>query len=399
MVGQSDAVFLDATASNGHGFAAENRASVLERIGSHLFFTLFVAQILSPYIWGVTIYLEVILALLNPFFLGWVAKKQFDSRAYWLLFGILGVGVFAGVAVAVKFVVVVLSVMFLHYAYERRIFYLGWYLGASILVAVVQFASLILEPTIARTIGPSNIAQSIWGAYATPTFTNFYAVFLVDRVSGLSREAGFLASLVVGAILLVYLEAKRFGHAVSGVYKAVLFAGWILSLSKMSFILLPVLMLEKVSKLINLVPRFLAVVFFVALFMVFWNFNSEYLLNPTNDSFLHRFGAYMALQSIDSEQLFLGVHSLEDVDSIYASLLSLGFDSFTGFAGFVFHYGILAVTVFFVALIFSGVSTTGLLILLLLTVNVELDTNQNFVILAYFIAFKFYSSCKVVRFM
>lgn len=400
MAGQSGAVFLDAAASYRHDFTAKNRPSVLERLGSHLFFALFVAQILSPYIWGVTIYLEVVLALLNPFFLIWVAKRKFDSRLYWVFFGVLGVGVFDGVAASVKLNITALSVLFLYYAYERKIFYFYRYLSVSVLVAVTQFGFLIFNPEIARAIGPHNISHSIWGIYATPTFTNFYSVFFIDRVSGLSRESGFLASLILGAVLLAYLGIRRQGQVVPIGYKVILFVGWVLSLSKMSFILFPVLMLEKLGKLINLVPRFLAVALFVLFFMLFWRLNSGYLLDPANDSFLHRFGAYMVFQSIDAKQLLLGVHNLKDVDSVYADdLLSYGFDRFVGFPGFVFHHGILAVVLFIVVLVFSGISTTGLLVLLLLTINVELDTNQNFVVLAYFIIFKFYSSCRVVRFV
>lgn len=381
------------------GTASNTQALFPERLGSHLFFAFFVAQIFSPYIYGVTLYLEVLLALINPLFLFWLWKKRYNSIFYWVFVGVVGMVLLSGIGAAVKVMTTLISVLFLFYSYERNIFYLKPYLAISILVAVAQFSFLLIDPSLAQIIGPSNIAHTIWGAYATPAFSNFYAIFLFERVSGLSREAGFFASLIVSAAFLSYLEAARNGLMVSGCYKFLLFAGWVLSFSKMSFIVFPAIALEKLRRLVNLVPRLLAVIIFVLFFMVFWGANSDYLLDPGNDTFLHRFGGYLAIFDVDLKQLLFGVSSLSKIDSRYAQLAAFNYDNFAGFSGFMVQHGILLVIVFVIALVFIGVSTTGLLVLLLLTINVQLDTNQNFVVLAYFIVLKFYSGYKVVHFL
>ena len=52
-----------------------NLGLLLEKIWAALFFLFFTAQILSPMINGKTIYMEIVIALLNPYFLYWIVKN------------------------------------------------------------------------------------------------------------------------------------------------------------------------------------------------------------------------------------------------------------------------------------------------------------------------------------
>ena len=65
------------------------KISKIESILSHLFYFFFTAQIFSPYIAGRTIYLEVLIALINPYFIQWCIKKKINKRHVTIFIGVL----------------------------------------------------------------------------------------------------------------------------------------------------------------------------------------------------------------------------------------------------------------------------------------------------------------------
>lgn len=368
---------------------------VLEKILSNLFFLFFVAQILSPSIGDKTFYLEILVAVLNPFFILWVKNQPIKKRYFFMYVAILIISLVGNISLAIKLFAISIGVLFLYYSYDRNIFYIKPYITLSLLLAIFQLYFTFFNPELATMIGPTNIAQTIWGSYATATFTNFYTVFWFPRVSGLSREAGFLASFLVVYILFLYLDKDRQTN-VSLFYKILLTIGYIISFSKMSLVLFGVLILNIIKNLINKLPVILTIILFVLIMIFYWDSNTDYLLEQQNVTFLHRFGGYPTIFDLNLYQLIFGISDTSEIKSDIGREIHNQFQSYAGFSGFIIHNGILVLILIISGLYIVGISSTGILILLFLTINVQLDTNQNFVVLSYFIILKFFSNRRII---
>jgi hypothetical protein len=374
----------------------KNNISILEKLYAHLFFLFFVAQILSPSFGERTLYLEIIFALINPFFLFWVKNKPIKQKYFFLYIAIFFIIIIGNITVGIKLLVLTIGVLFLFYAYEKNIFYIKTYLMFSIILAIFQFYFTIFNPQLAQLIGPTNISQVIWGDYATETYTNFYTVFLFPRVSGLSREAGFFASFLVAYITFIFLNNSKLRINSSIFEKIFLSIGYILSFSKMSLVIIGLFFIIKLRSLINKLPLIITVISFVFVIMLFWENNISYLMELENDTFLHRFGGYPTLLDMDLQQILFGIVNPSEINTKLAKTVQDRFITFSGFSGFIIHNGIFVLLFLLVGLYLAGVSSAGMLVLLLLTINVQLDTNQNFVVFAYFIVFKFFATKKII---
>jgi hypothetical protein len=367
----------------------------IEKLLSNIFFLFFVAQIFSPYIGNRTIYLELFIAIFNPYFLFWLSKRKVTQDILWLIIGFGLLIVTLQVVLVIKLIAIAIAVLFLFYAYERDVFYLKRYLILSILVAILQFSFLFIDPTISTLLGPQNISKTIWGAYATPSFTNFYTVFFIPRVSGLSREAGFFAAFLIASIFFFYLENKRYKQNTKDKIRNIfLWIGYILSFSKMSILIIPLIIVEKIKKLNDYIPVILTIMIFVSVMMFLWDANRDLLID--NETFWHRFSAYPSLFDIDLKQFLFGIDSVDEVNSSLAKVFSYRFDTFAGFGGFLLDKGVFITGIFLLILWITGISSSGILLLLLLTINVQPDTNQNFVVMTYFIIYKFYKNKRYI---
>lgn len=165
--------------------------SIIEIILSNIFFCFFTAQILSPEVAGKAIYLEVIFAIFNPYFVYWFFHKKFSLSLLLLPIPLIGIILLGEWNITLKLVAIFISVCFLFYSYERNIFLLENWLLFSIFIAVLQFIFVFFDRDLAYLIGPTSISNFLWGEFSIQTFTNFYTIFLFPRVSGLSRESGF----------------------------------------------------------------------------------------------------------------------------------------------------------------------------------------------------------------
>lgn len=372
---------------------------MIQKIYSNLFFFFFVAQIFSPYIFGVTIYLEFIVAILNPLFWKWAFMNKRDFLQYLLI--LIMPLLFLKITMSIKLLSLIISVAYLFYTYKIRQFYLFRYLTLSILVATAQFVLFYIRPELSIMIGPNNIANMIWGEYATPTFTNFYEVMIgIIRVSGLSREAGFFASLLICSIIFYYLDKRKKDY-----YKwlpLLLGIGYIISFSKMSLLLVPIFMIIWKKKWIDWIHPLIAIFLFFVIMIIFW-YHSDYLIEEEHLTFTHRFGAYGILADINDLQTFLFGNSEltpRDFDGNYSRKCIKVLDdlpSFAGMGGYIITNGVVLTLLLLILLTNLQITTTGIIVLLLLTLNVQLDTNQNFVTLAYFIVLKFFKTNNYFR--
>ena len=164
-----------------------NLGLLLEKIWAALFFLFFTAQILSPMINGKTIYMEIVIAFLNPSFLYWILKNfRFEKRYIFVIFSIGFFCICGHAETGIKFVLILFEVVCLFYLKFKKLWYIKFFFFISFIFLVAQQAFLVISPEIAMLIGPNNIAHYVWGSYATASYTNFYAIFEF----GLPRTSG-----------------------------------------------------------------------------------------------------------------------------------------------------------------------------------------------------------------
>ena len=157
----------------------------------------------------------------------------------------------------------------------------------------------------------------------------------------------------------------------------------------MSLLIIPVYIVYSIRRVINVLPFYVIPVLWTFGMMVFWSFYQDILLDPSNLTFLHRFGSYVSLWNLDVNELFFGVDNIAKISSFVAHTMSYDYEYFGGFGGWLIMNGLLSAVLYFLILHRLHITSVGVLLFLLLSVNVQVDTNQNFIILAYFILFKY----------
>lgn len=367
-----------------------NLGLLLEKIWAALFFLFFTAQILSPMINGKTIYMEIVIALLNPCFIYWILKNfRLEKRYVFIIFSIGFFGICGHVETGIKFALILFEVVCLFYLRSKGLWYIKFFFFISFMFLVAQQVFLFISPETAMIIGPRNIAHSVWGSYATETFTNFYAVFEfgLPRTSGLSREAGFFASFLAVILLNEYYEQKEENKKIGVVSKVMYILAYIASFSKISLSLIIQIMALKFNKIFSYIPFGFVVILYFFAFSLFSNFNTEFLLDPSNVTFLHRFGGYASMLDLDVWDVLFGIE-ISKIQDIYSMPVS-EYKNFAGFAGFVIQNGLVSVLVFFISLYILGVNSLGVFMLLFTTLATSPDTMQNFVILQYYMILRY----------
>ena len=363
-----------------------------EKILAHTFCFFFVAQILSPMIGGRSIYIDFILVLFNPFFWLWLGRHRISINDLYVIFFLGIIAVLGNPTTSIKLIFTLIEMGYLFYLYDSKLWYVNRYIFVSVIVALVQFYGLFFAPEISLMFSPEAISTSLWGPYAMVTNPNFYALLDggLPHVSGLSREAGFMASLLLTGICVEYLFLKEGYWKPSKISKTLYIIGYIISFTKMSLLIVPVYLIQRFRRYIDIIPIAIMLLFWLFVMTGLWSFYRDFLLEPSNLTFLHRFGAYESLCHIDLESFLFGTEKLKDIDSFIAYTMDMDYEYFAGFGGWLITNGFLAGGTYFLLLWRLRVTSVGLLLLLLLTINVQVDTNQNFVVLTYFIVFQYY---------
>lgn len=369
----------------------EPKASTVNRICANLFFFFFTAQILSPYVNGNTIYIEIFIAVITPGFWLWMRSQPINNVfVIALLLLVLGGVLTSGFTFIFKLTGLVVSILYCIYSIEAQTFYLFRYLLLSIGIASIQYVLVLSGSASAQQWGPEAISQAVWGEFATPTYTNFYAIIGDNiRVSGLSREGGFFASLLAAALILLVLLQKgseKSGRLLFRFRFLTLIYGVFLSLSKSTFAAIPSVVIalsRRVQHVLNLMPAWLM---FSMLFGTTWiaaNANKGFIGADENVTYLHRFAAYLYVQTVDLWGLIVGGGRASGQGLAWQQLLEQYFEEPAGAAGFIVHYGALVVFLWLLVVTSVGIRGAGTMILFFGTSNVDFMTNQNFVVLAY----------------
>ena len=365
----------------------EDKVPKKEKIIAFLFSVFFVAQILSPSINEKTIYLEVILMIINPYFWRWIMPIKITFNKVCILILLLIISVLGYPMTALKISINIFSATALMYLWERKIWFIEYIVYVSIFVALLQLSLMAIDFELAMMLGPNNISKSIWGSFATQTYTNFYDALGIGipRASGLSREAGFLASLLVAVIThkIIIGSNSKFANLMYLI-------GYVVSFSKMSLVLFFSWLITKINKYVNKIHFVLWLAIFLLLMLMFWHGSDDFLNDGLNITYLSRFGAYDSLWYMDIKQLLLGEDDLSKVGGISAINEYYGENLYAGLGGWIISNGLLVLLLFCGILWMLEINSSGIILMLLLTINVQLDTNQNFVVYTWFLCIQYF---------
>ncbi len=368
-----------------------------------IFAFLFVSPILSPSINGNTLYLNFFVPFLDTYFLCHILCRARRIRVkVYGMFAFLALIVImlfhVNIMLIMRISVIFVSVVYLEYIYTRigfRRLYAAF--NINIIIAILQFALYFVNRRIAYLLGPNNISRVIWGSFATETNTNFYPLFYLPRTCGLSREAGFFAALL-SIIVLIYITDSKIRKTRG--QKLLFLIAYVVSLSKMSFLLVVMIVILRYSKFIDKIPVMLVVIIFTVCSGICVNIlNANGFLIPVYESFAHRLWGYGVVFSHLNLKEFLFGNSLGaeglnvaalNAFPIHEYLFTRGFTNFCGLPSVIIYIGYLGLLSFVTFLKSMGVKSGHFLILLVSTFDVDLMTTTSFVMLAYW--FTIYST-------
>lgn len=362
-----------------------------------LFFLFFVSPALSPALGGKTVYLYWLVALLDGQFIKFLyrnIKRKQNNRYILAMAAILllciGYGRFF---IAIKACSIFLCIAYLSYAQRKYVFkYLYIAMNINIIIAALQFILFYVNRDMAYTIGPTNISKLIWGKHATETYTNMYSIWGNEliRVSGLSREAGFFATLLT-IVFFCYIYDDSVKK--SKKQYAIFIGGFAISFSKASLMVLPMFLVFKFSKYINKIPRYGMDIIYLVVTTAAARFldGIGYFL-PQNESITHRFIGYHVVWELRGTSAVFGFGTLEKVgedimlrNKMLEHLALRGYD-LCGWANLVEYFGFIGLGIWFIILGYLGVNTSGMIFIMLATFTVNPLTATSFVVLAYWMA-------------
>jgi hypothetical protein len=288
--------------------------------------------------------------------------------------------------------VILIIFSYLVFTYINNKFYLYRFFFLSFILAIIQFIFLFISPEFSYFLGPKNLSKLFLGQYAGPTNTNFYEIFLIPRVSGLSREGGFFASLVVAVILIYKLDYKYKKFF----FKYPLFISFLISLSKASLGIISIMFL-KFKKIIFKVPfkvTLFFIVYIIIMIFIISPFIIEWALSNNGGTFLHRFGGYYLMQFGSISEFLFGhfnmsnYYNLDFVQDIWGFVKD---GNWTGWSFLLVKIGLLPTILIIFLLEILGFTLLDLILLTVLSFNTNPLAITNNVVLIYFIIFLLHS--------
>lgn len=343
-----------------------------------------IASPLSPYISNTTFYLWIPLVILDYQYISTlrkISKPVLLCVFVWLSMCVL----FLRFDLAVKSAILILGVSYLlkigsHITNKVYICML-----ISILWCVIQFVAYQISPAYSVIIGPSSMSRFFWGDFATNTYTNQYVLFLFPRMSGLSREAGFFASLLIICFMIRIRD-----HKLSLPEKCLFFLGYAFSLSKSSISLVFFMILYPMRRLLKKIPVIITFIALVIIFVAlaqFLNIGSPSYFTA-NDSIAHRLSASYLMLHMNIGNLLYGCNTdyncLVDYQPVFKFLADQGMMPAVGLSGLIMDMGLLG----FVGIVFFFVilklDSYDVAILVIFTATVSFFTLDSFIILTYY---------------
>jgi hypothetical protein len=358
------------------------------KIISMLFYMFFTCVVFNPQISGVTIYLYVILPMLDPGFISFLTVT-FRRWAIPLAVAVV-IALLSSPMVAARIVSIAICVGYLAYTFSKRIDYLNLWMAINILFAIVQFIAYYVDYDLSVQLGPNAVSQMLWGASATQTNTNFYEILFFARVCGFSREAGFFASLLAASFVLYLMQERPKSKVMIMLYCI----GLVISFSKASLVLVIFALLYFMRRQLRTIHPLVSLICFTAISMGIALYMSEHNFfdSPT---FAHRFAGYPFMLDARFTDLIRGVTAAQlNAEYDYLPYIHMNADlyvqndvTFSSVPGLVGDMGIVAGLAMAGVLAFTAGDGFVILLFLLVTATVSITMVTSFVPLAYLICY------------
>ncbi|MBI5443945.1 MAG: hypothetical protein HY900_22395, partial [Deltaproteobacteria bacterium] len=275
---------------------------------SHLFYLFLTSPVLSPAVNSTSVYLFLVIPLVDPEFLRYLKNKRINPNFLFAALLLLTASIpYASLHFGLKVVSIVVTVTYMQYTLQTGRFHLYKYINLNVAVALVQVIGLLVFQR--GWLFPFDIGTALWGKYALltgPTPAEAEGILLAFRFSGLSREPGFFASLVIASFLLL-LDHRTVPRR--KLHLLVHTIGIVVSFSKISlafFAVFPFVFFSR--RLVEKVPKSLVVggvlaAMVAATLYVYDHYGVDYV----NQSFQHRTFGYALLRELSTLDLLCGV--------------------------------------------------------------------------------------------
>lgn len=360
----------------------------------------FAVPIVNPAVQGTALYFYIWLPVCDFGFLRWIGEQVIPVRraAAMAIAGGLFVAALHDLEMSLRFLLVASQIAYLYFLLDRGLLRaLSWALLGHVLVAILQLLFFFLPSGVPELLTPTGLSRAIWGQqFAVDTFTNFGFESFLPRVSGLHRESGFFSAFVIGLYLVFsetgYLRGRRW-------ISVALTVGLLASFSKITFAIVLIYILRRLRVVIDRIPVWMA----VASFVIACVFVSEYVFGPVGQqalllgegtavSFMHRFLGYHVLASSSWFNMFFGNRipgaELPGSDTMQYVARLLGnvdglreYNLYPGLGAILYRGGVVALAALVAFFRISRIRSTAVLVMLVATFSVSLDTLQNFSIL------------------
>jgi hypothetical protein len=355
---------------------------------SMLFYMFFTCVVFNPQISGVTIYLYVMLPMLDP---GYISYLTATFRRWAVPLGLtLIICLLSSPMVAAKILSIAICVGYLAYTFSKRIEYLHLWMAINILFGIAQFVLYYVDYDLSVQLGPDAVSKLLWGASATQTNTNFYEILYFARVCGFSREAGFFASLLVASLALYLMRDGPKSKKMIALYCI----GLVISFSKASLVLVIFALFYYMRRLLRAFHPLVSIIGFTAVSMAVALYMNQHEFFGS-ETFAHRFAGYPFMLDARFSDLIKGVTSAQlsgDYDYLpyvhmNADLYEISDVTFSSIPGLVADMGLIAALALIGVLAFTASDGFVVLLFLLITATVSVTMVTSFVPLAYLICY------------
>ena len=366
-----------------------------------IYFIVFTTPILSPAINGFTIYLYWFIPFLDIYFIAYIYnmfKQKIKTKYILAVFLVVLCSIILEEYILlIKILTLVIMIWYLKYCKENKTFkYLYYGVNFNIIIAIIQFTLCYISIDLAYKFGPTYVSKLLWGDLATTSFTNFYVIFSLVRVSGWSREAGFFASLIIITFIHYIYDKDMKKNKLQYILFVI---GFIISFSKISFLMLLLIPTLVFRKQIKKIPYFLGIVILTLTMIGISNImEKKGLYTFENITYIYRIGGYSVLQDLNVQEFAFGVDTIDELNSnIYYNhpyLYNLYLDkeasifmeiNFSGIAELIIHNGFICFIVIILSFYLIKFDFFDFLIIFLNTITVSFFTSTSFVILGYFL--------------
>lgn len=350
-----------------------------------------ISTVINPYIGGITFYLWFFLIPIDFLFikrLNLMSKRVVVILILWLSLCIIKLDLSSAFKILALFIgVSYLCIM------DNEIFpklKSAFYISCTF--CIIQFIFYWFNPVFSASIAGSNLSATIWGEkLATPGFVNQYELLFLPRMAGLSREAGFFASLVIIMALIIYCREKTTSKE-----KILHISAYIFSLSKVSFTNLVIILLFPMRKIIDKVPVAITIIFLSLVFILLSthiDMNNNHFA-VANESIAHRLSSSYLIPKMRDSNFIFGCSDITNCEyivnnNLISDLAQRELYASTGINGVFANFGLLGFLLFIFSFWWMRLKSFDFLILTLMTATVAVYTIDNFIILTYYFLFTY----------